>query len=116
MLGKTNGTLGTASLGSVFASDPRIIETGNCDDVAMGRQCVGDAWGIYPREAEEEDQGHEGKGIGFLAYDGFLGQWEAVKDAPNSEGWHVYWRALEGGGGDVPEGHRIEIEIARAGQ
>jgi hypothetical protein len=82
--------------------------------------CVIDAWNLYAEETaihDEADTGDSSKApvLGRLAYSGFEGHWEAVKDAPNSEGWHVYWRAPGDWRDDGVElGSPIEIEIVPA--
>ncbi|KAF2275765.1 uncharacterized protein EI97DRAFT_434172 [Westerdykella ornata] len=121
LLPASNGKPKWASAAPIFVPDP----TGETvrkwrDRCPRGWECGADAWVIYSgTDAGDESQSAgsvcvagERQPLGKLAYGGFNGHWEAVKDAPNSEGWHVYWIAEDAGKEPgVPVGTRVEIEI-----
>lgn len=51
------------------------------------------------------------KALGKLAFGGFEGHWEVLKDVPGGGGWHLYWKAEDGGDEEVPLGTRVEVEV-----
>ncbi|KAH7121022.1 hypothetical protein B0J11DRAFT_54948 [Dendryphion nanum] len=73
----------TASFGTIVSLDPNDVK-GTCP--ADVEECQANGFTMY--------QGQGGDpGLKRLSFDGFQGgAFQAVKDAPKGEGWHVYWR------------------------
>ncbi|KAF2746202.1 hypothetical protein M011DRAFT_88526 [Sporormia fimetaria CBS 119925] len=103
---------GSVSLRIIYIPDPRDETIGrNPDACPGGKKCAASAFVLYGMDSPNPEDGVvEEKLLGKLAYSGFEGHWEAVKDAPRSEGWHLYWKPTEGAG-DVELGTKIEIDV-----
>lgn len=108
----------TASLGIIQAPDPTNTEaTPGMDPQPCPRdkECVANAFLLYQPTPEDGKKEDGAKPFRRLGYEGFPGQWEAVKDAPHSEGWHVYWKAKGGRRSERAQGTAIEIEVVPVG-
>ncbi|KAF2012950.1 hypothetical protein BU24DRAFT_261911 [Aaosphaeria arxii CBS 175.79] len=83
----------SSNLGVLPGPDPNHIA--RCPEQ---KNCSANAFSVYDGDT----------GFKRLSLEVFPGAFEAVKDAPNGEGWHVYWR---GSGGPTAWDRAIEFDI-----
>lgn len=95
----------SASLGEILAPEPGKVEP-TC---RKGKTCIGDGFRIGVPRGGSTGNG-EGS-LGKLAFGGFEGHWEVLKDVPGGGGWHLYWKAEHGGNEEVPLGTPVEVEV-----